>query len=63
MKRDATAYALHAAFDRAALEQRELQRLKASGKPWAALDFNPERLGRDEAATRTTNDATPEARE
>jgi hypothetical protein len=44
MKSDATAQALHAAFDRAALENRELQRLKASGRPWACLDFNPERL-------------------
>ena len=38
---------LHAAFARAAREQRELQRLKASGKPFACLDFHPERLGRD----------------
>lgn len=35
---------IHAAFRRAAREQRELMRLKASGRPWACLDFHPELL-------------------
>jgi len=35
---------LRDAFARAEREHRELQRLKASGKPYAALDFHPERL-------------------
>ena len=35
---------LDAAFARAAREQRELQRLRANGEPWACLDYHPERL-------------------
>jgi hypothetical protein len=36
--------AVRAAFACAELEQRELQRLRASGRPYACLDFHPERL-------------------
>lgn len=36
---EANANGLNAAFARAAREQRELQRLKASGKPFACLDL------------------------
>ena len=38
---------MHAAFARAAREDAELRRLKATGKPFAALDFHPELLGRE----------------
>jgi hypothetical protein len=39
---------LHAAFARAEREQRELRRLKATGQPWACLDFHPARLSHEE---------------
>jgi hypothetical protein len=41
-KRLEEAGALQRAFARAAAEAEELRRLKASGKPWACLDFGRE---------------------
>jgi hypothetical protein len=54
---EVSAYALNAAFARAAREQRELQRLRASGTPFACLDYHPELLGK------SGNTTTPEESE
>jgi len=50
---------VHAAFARYSPEQRELQRLKATSKQSARLDYHPERLA---AGTTITKDSTPEVR-
>jgi hypothetical protein len=47
---------LHAAFARAAREQEQLRQLKASGKQWACLDFQPEL---PDSSTQVVLDATP----
>ena len=45
-----------AAFERAEREQRELRRLRESGRPFPGLDFHPERLS--ETADTTTDTTT-----
>lgn len=49
-KYDQHARRMNAAFARAAREDAELRRLKASGTPWACLDFHPELIGSEPAA-------------
>jgi hypothetical protein len=58
-KYERNARRMDAAFARAAREDAELRRLKASGTPWACLDFRPELIGSEPVADVASDTGAP----